>query len=278
MAVKICILIPCLMTDNNRKANYSAMEFAKTYGADEIVVYAQEFKPEDYKDGFTYIGNKETRQGFVTPRNELLKWFYESDYDYAFWVDANEKVSTSCINEIDTVFAALRNGLEINCMLATMGIQISAERLLAKKRKDYKNSVYLLRSKKGYEWFHGMINRNYKKYCGVEIYIDERCDPHTGLSEDVYLPRLLRRLFECQLCPTLILSKPSNKTSTWMNGKGSYDYPPIDLPKLDEFIGENLSRYKGVKGVSIPDCMRLERVNTESLLYIKPYRAKGVKK
>lgn len=262
------------MAENNRKANHSAMEFAKNYGADEIVVYAQEFQPQDYRDGFTYIGNEEKRQGFVKPRNELLHWFYESDCDYALWIDANEKVSLSSINELETIFGALRNGLEINCMLSTMGIQISAERILAKKRSDYKNSVYLLRSKKGYEWFHGMINRNYKKYYGAGIYIDERCDPLVGLSEDVYLPRLLRRLFECQLCPTLILSKPSNKTSTWMNEKGSYDYPPIDLPALDEFIRENLPKYKGIKGVPVPDCMRLERAQTESLMYIKPYRAK----
>ena len=278
MAMKICILIPCLMAENNRKANYEAMELAKTYGADEIVVYDQEFEPQDYRKGFTYIGHQERRQGFVKPRNELLRWFYESDYDYAFWIDANEKVSTSCLNEVETLFSALRNGLEVNCVMATMGIQISAERILAKKRKDYFNSVYLLRSKKGYEWFHGLIIRNYRKYYGAEIYIDERCDPLTGLSEDVYLPRLLRNLFECQLCPTLILSKPSNKTSTWMNEKKNYDYPVIDLPVLDEFIRQNLPKYEGIKGVAVPDCMRLERVNTQSLSYIKPYRAKGVKK
>ena len=266
------------MADNNRKKNHEAMEFAKTYGADEIVVYDQEYQQSDYRKGFTYIGHQKKRQGFVKPRNELLRWFYESDFDYAFWIDANEKVSTACINEVETLFYALRHGLEINCMMATMGIQISAERIMAKKRKDYFNSVYLLRSKKGYEWFHGLTIRNYRKYYGTEIYIDERCDPLTGLSEDVYFPRLLRHLFECQLCPTLILSKPSNKTSTWMNDKKNYDYPVIDLPILDEFIRENLPKYKGIKGVAVPDCMRLDRVKTESLSYIKPYRAKGVKK
>lgn len=276
--MKICILIPCLMVDNNRKANYEAMEFAKSYGADEIVVYDQEYQQQDYHKGFTYIGHQEKRQGFVKPRNELLRWFYESDYDYAFWIDANEKVSTTCINEVETLFCALRHGTEVNCMMATMGIQISAERILAKKRRDYRKSVYLLRSKKGYEWFHGLIIRNFKKYCGTEIYIDERCDPLTGLSEDVYFPRLLRNLFECQLCPTLVVSKPANRTSTWMNDKKNYDYPVIDLPMLDEFIKQNLPKYKGIKGVAVPDCMRLERVNTESLMYIKPYRAKGVKK
>jgi len=276
--VKICILIPCLMVENNRKANYEAMEFAKTYGADEIVVYDQEFKQEDYFNGFTYIGHQRHRQGFVKARNELLRWFYNSDYDYAFWIDANEKVSTTCINEVETIFCALRNGLEANCIVATMGIQVSDERIKAKKRKDYFTKVYLLRSKSGYHWMHGLTMRNFKKAYGAEVYIDERCDPRKGTSEDTYFIRLLRRLFECQLCPTLIVSKPSNKMSTWMENKDSYDYPRIDYPILDEYIRENLPKYKGLKGVKVPDFVCLERKNTQSLSYIKPYRAKRRKK
>jgi len=265
------------MVENNRKANYEAMEFAKSYGADEIVVYDQEFQSYDYLKGFTYIGHQSKRRGFVRPRNELLDWFYESDYDYAFWIDANEKVSPTSMNEVETLFNAMRNGLETNAIVATMGIQISAERIAAKKRKDYKDSVYLLRSKKGYEWMHGLVIRNFKKYYGVGVYIDERCNPYKGTSEDIYFIRLLRRLFECQLCPTLIVSKPSNKTSTWMSKESGYDYPPVDIPIVDEYIKQNLPSFKGVKGVSVPDCVRLERVKTESLLDIKSYKPRAKK-
>ena len=277
--MKICILIPCLMLENNRSINHAAMEETKSFGADAIIVYDQEFEESDYRSGFTYIGHQKKRKGFVTPRNELLRWFYQSDFDYAFWIDANERVSASSKNEVETLFDALHKGLEINCMVATMGIWVSGERVLAKKRRDYFTSVYLLRSKKSYEWMHGCIIRNFKKYYGAEIYIDERCDPWKGTSEDTYFIRLMRRLFECQLCPTLLLSKPNNKASTWMNKRDSYDYPPVDRPALDELIEQNLPKYKGVEGVAVPDCMRLDRVKTDSLLDIKPYkpRAKGAK-
>ena len=62
--MKICILIPCLMAENNRKANYEAMEFAKTYGADEIVVYDQEYQLQDYRKGFKANGSFELVEAY----------------------------------------------------------------------------------------------------------------------------------------------------------------------------------------------------------------------
>ena len=68
------------------------MEYGKThYPVDEFIVNDQEFMPQDYKPGFTYIGKHKERQGFVKGRNQLLEYFYNSDADYAIWMDAMER-------------------------------------------------------------------------------------------------------------------------------------------------------------------------------------------
>jgi len=66
------------MLDNNRQANFRAMRFAldNYKNIDEFVIYDQEHQEGDFIRGFTYIGHQPKRQGFVKPRNELLKWFY----------------------------------------------------------------------------------------------------------------------------------------------------------------------------------------------------------
>lgn len=273
---KIMLLTPALMLDNNREANKNAMQYSlDNYSIDEFVCYDQEFKEEDYIDGYNYIGHKEKREGFVKPRNELLKYFYNSDYDYAFLIDANEKITQSSINDLETVFHALKtNKIMSNAILTTMGIQISAERMIAKQRKDYFNFVYLLRNKKGYEWMHGLIILNYKKYYNKEIYIDERCDPKKGISEDIYFVRTLHRLFECQLCPTIVASKPSNKTSTWQQNADNYAYPIIEMPIIDKIIKQNFENVD-IKGIKINDIIKLERVKDNNLQHLKKYKSRS---
>ena len=273
---RIMLLTPALMLDNNRKANLEAMQYAlDNYSIDEFVCYDQEFKEGDYLKKYNYIGHQKERQGFVIPRNELLKYFYNSDYDYAFLIDANEKITQSSLNDLETIFEALKTDkIRSNAILTTMGIQISAERMIAKQRKDYFNSVYLLRNKKGYEWIHGLIILNYKKYFNKEIYIDERCNPKTGIVEDVYFVRTLHRLFECQLCPTIVASKPSNKTSTWQQNANSYDYPITDNPTIDKMIKENLKNIN-IKGYEIDNIIRLDRIKDNNLQYLKKYKSRS---
>ena len=276
---KVIMLTPALMLENNRKANYDAMQYSKeNYGLDEYVVYDQEFEERDYKEGFTYIGHQEKRQGFVKPRNELLKYFYNSDADYAVLIDANEKITQSSLNDFSTVINALKTGeLEVNAIHTTMGIQISAERMAAKQSKDYFHNVYLIRSKKGYEWLHGYIIKNFKKYYDKEIYIDERCDPLKGISEDIYLPRIIRRLFPVQLCPTIVASKPSNKASTWMQGNSNYEYPPIDFPYIDQLVKENYEKIGDIVAKPIENVVKLKRVKDDNLQYLQPYKARKKK-
>lgn len=274
-------LTPCLMLDNNRQANFKAMQYAldnyKNISA--YVVYDQEHKESDFIRGFTYIGHQPKRQGFVKPRNELLKWFYNSNFDYALWIDANETVSPSTLNDLNTLTTALANEtVDVNCVFSTLGIQISQERMFAKQRKDYFDSVYLVRNKKGYEWLHGCIIKNFKKYYDTEIYIDERCDPWKGSSEDVYFSRLMRRLFCCQLCPTITVNKPSANTSTWMNKAGSYAYPPVDRPTVDTYIEENYHLYSHLERGVIPNVVRLDRIKDDTLKLLKPYKSRSKKK
>lgn len=273
-------ITPCLMLDNNRQANFKAMKFAldNYKNIDRRVIYDQEHKKADYLAGYEYIGFQPQRQGFVKPRNELLKWFYNSDYDYAIWLDANEMVSTSSLNDLNTLIEALKNEtVEANCIFTTLGIQISQERMFAKQRKDYFDSIYLVRSKKGYEWLHGCIIKNFKKYYGKEIYIDERCDPWKGTSEDIYFARLMRRLFCCQLCPTITINKPSSNTSTWMQGEGSYNYPPVNRSIVDEYIDENLHKYRGLARGAIPNVVKLQRRKDDDLRHLKPYKPRKKK-
>ena len=270
------LLTPALMLDNNREVNKIAMQYSlDNYMIDEFVCYDQEFKEDDYINSYKYIGHQKQRQGFVKPRNELLKYFYNSDYDYAFLIDANEKITQSSLNDLQTVLYALKNEITIsNAILTTMGIQISAERMVAKQRKDYFTNVYLLRNKKGYEWIHGLIILNYKKYYNKEIYIDERCNPLTGISEDIYFVRTLHRLFECQLCPTIVASKPSNKTSTWQQNANNYAYPVIEMPTIDKIIKENYEDTK-IEAIKIDNIVKLNRIKDNNIQYLKEYKAKS---
>ena len=260
--MKIIACIPALMLDNNRQINFKAMEFAKKhYPLDEFVVYDQEFLESDYKEGFTYIGHQDKRQGFVTPRNELLKYFYNSDADYAFWFDANETVSTPTLNDAVTVLKAIKdNIIDVDAIFSTLGIWVSQERIVAKKREDYHDNVWLTECRKNYNWMHGLLIKNWKKYYDMEVYIDSRCDPRVGSSEDVYFARLIQRLFNCYLCPTITMNKPNNKASTWMANESGYSYPPVDYAKVDEYISEIIDSYKKVRKVIVPNELIVPRV------------------
>lgn len=249
--MKIAMLIPCLMTDNNREVNKKAMEYAKQYysGIDEFVVNDQEFKPEDYLDGFTYIGHHDKRIGFVAARNQLLDWFYTSEYDYAVWMDANAKVSQSTLNDFITVVEAAKAGeLKPDVVISTLGLMIYQERIFAKQMKDYFDNVHLVKFDAdagiGYHTMHCMFMSNFAKKYNMPVYIDYRCDPKQGTSEDTYFIRICKRLFNCRMCPTIIVTKPSNKTSTWVSDKKGYDYPPVDFKLLDKYISLTLETLK----------------------------------
>lgn len=271
---KIMQLTPCLMLKTNKEANIDAMEYSlKKYRIDKRVIYDQEFDKTDYMQGYEYLNKKYIkRQGFVEPRNALLRYFYNSDYDYAVWMDANAKVSKTCLNDFNTILDAIRNeDISANAILGTLGIIISSERMYAKQRNDYFTSVYIIRSKKGNEWLHGCIIKNFKKYYNQELYIDTRCNPLEGTSEDIYFVRLLRSKMEVSLAPTVTITKPSSKTSTWMNNKSGYDYPPVESDLINRFVKENQQIINADK---IKSVIKLRRAEDEDIKEIKPYKTR----
>nr|DAH56628.1 MAG TPA: synthase [Caudoviricetes sp.] len=278
--MKVIMLIPCLMLPNNRQANHKAMQYAReNYDVDEFVVNDQEFEASDYVEGFKYLhGTYTQRGGFVKTRNELLSYFYNSDADYAIWMDANGRVTKSSLNDLDTLIQAAKAGNFVgDVVYSTLGINISGERIDAKKMPDYMDNVYLVNFKGGYDWLHGMMMVNLKKKYGEEHYIDDRCDPRKGTSEDIYLARLFKRLYDVRLCPTITVSKPSNKTSTWVADKSGYKYPPVDNKTVDAYINEYLKANdikphdKTHKTYKYPRTAR-------NISYLKPYKPKPKKK
>lgn len=238
---KIVLLMPALMLPNNREINMKSLDYARQhYGVDEIVINAQGFQDGDYVEGVTYIGHHPEGIGFTKARNELLEWLYNSDADWAVWMDANAKVSMSAMNDFRTLVAAIKEGkLDIDGIFSSLGIWYSAERVIAKNLSNYKTHTQLIKNC-NYDWLHGLFMRNLNKSYGVELYINATCDPWKGTSEDAYFARIMKKLFDCRHCPTVLVSKPSSKTSTWMSNAGGYKYPPLDYPTIDEMIRRDI--------------------------------------
>ena len=276
--MKIMLLMPCLMLENNREKNIEAQKFAlENYkGIDKFVIYDQCYTEKDYLQGVTYIGNTKYKEGFIKPRNELLKYFYNSDYDYAVWMDANKTVSKTALNDFNTLIDAIKNDkIELDAIFSTIGINISPERMEIKKRPDYFKYIYLLYKIRGYYYFHGMFMKNYKKYYDDEIYISDKCDVWKGLNEDVYFAILLRKIYKTYLCPTIVINTPSSNTSTWMTNKGSYDYPPVDYPILREMAEEESKKHKNRLSNKSDNVYKLDRIKDETINYLKPYKKRG---
>lgn len=241
--MKIVMLMPCLMLENNRKVNNQALDYAlEHYNVDLIAINAQEFEEYDYRSNekIEYINRHADRQGFVKGRNQLLEWFYASDYDWAVWLDANAKVTKTTLNDFRTVVDAIRSGsIEVDAILSSLGIYISEARIIARGASDHLENVKLTTAmKKESDWMHGLFMKNFRKAYGMELFINETCDPRKGLSEDVYFVQLLKRIFEVRICPTIIISKPSNKASTWVAGMTNYGYPPIDWEGIARLVAQ----------------------------------------
>lgn len=274
---KIVMLIPCLMMDNNREKNLEAQRYGleKYKGIDKFIIYDQCYEKDDYIEGIEYIGNQKEGQGFIKSRNELLKYFYNSDYDYAIWMDGNKTVSKTSINDFNTLIKAIKEEeIDLDFIFSTIGINISNERIEIKKRKDYFKYIYLLYKMRGYYWFHGLFMKNIKKYYDDELYISDKCDVWKGLNEDVYFAILARKVYKTYLCPTIVINTPSSNTSTWMTNKGSYDYPPVDYDILREIAEEESKKHKSRLDQDIPSVFKIERIQDDTINDLKEYKAR----
>ena len=282
---KIMALIPCLMLPNNRDINKKAISSNyEQLNLDEYVVYDQCFEITDFDPRYTYIGHANQRMGWVIPRNELLKYFYNSDYDYAFWIDANSTVSRSTLNDLLTIIDSVKKDKlsEIDGIFGTLGMWISQDRIQCKSADDFMDNVHLIPAKpnRSYNWMHGLIHKNFKKYYNQEFYIDERCDTKQGTPDDVYFSRLLRNFTNTYIAPTVIVNKPSSKAScTWSNEKGTYDYPPVLFDEVDRYIMESASKnnYHAVNMLAMRKEIILPRIEDQYRSLLKPYEPRKKK-
>lgn len=280
--IKIVMLSPCLMMENTRGINKEAMAYNYEHlKPDAYAVYDQCFEEQDFDSRYTYIAHADRRMGWVPARNGLLEWFYNSDYDYAFWIDANSKLSSSTVNDAVTIFDALRKGAltQVDTIFSTLGMWVSQDRMMLKQAEDYFDNVHLIPAKdnKSYNWMHGLFIKNFKKYYNQEFYIDQRCDVMEGTAEDVFFARLLRRYTKAYVAPTIICNKPdSSKSCTMANGKGTYEYPPVKFDVVDSYIRETVAERKHhhVDMLHVPREIILPRVD-----YMKdkltPFKARG---
>lgn len=266
------------MLPNNRNINKKSMDSNYQHlKLDEYVVYDQCFEEEDFDPRFTYIGHAQERMGWVVPRNELLKYFYNSDFDYAFWIDANSTISKPTLNDLTTIIDGIRSGTlnECDSIFATLGMWISQERMQCKSAADFFDTVHILPTKnnKSYNWMHGLFHKNFKKFYGQEYYVDERCDTKQGTADDVYFARTLQRFTNSYVAPTVCINKPSSQAScTWANDKGTYEYPPTLFDKIDEYILETADKnqYHHVNPYAVRKEIVLNR-NDYLKELIKPY-------
>ena len=214
------------MLDNTRDINKECLDFVRKHLApDASVIYDQCFTENDYNPNYTYIAHADKRMGWVAARNGLLNWFYNSDYDYAFWIDANSKITNTTLNDITTILDSLRDNKlpQVDTIFSTLGMWNSQERQDLKQEADYFDNVHLVpaRLTKNYDWMHGLIIKNFKKYYNQEFYIDERCDVMQGTAEDVYFSRLLRRVTKSYITAYgLSLANRSTRPLLWIYSLG----------------------------------------------------------
>lgn len=275
---KVMLLVPCLMLDTNRKRNKNCIDAARRLEFDKVVVCAQQFQESDKTDGVEYIGNHAEGIGFVKARNELLKFFYESDFDYAMWLDANAQFSRPCLNDLHTLLSALKAGeVPVDVIFATLGLQISGERINAKRMGDHSEVIRLVQLKGGYDWMHGMVIKNFRKYYGIEPYIDSECSPYKGTSEDIFFARMCKYLFDCRLLPTLVITKPLNKFSTWVADQKGYKYPPVNYKVIDRMVLRHCQKFGFKPKSKTRGTVVLPRIE-EDMEYIRGYISRSSKK
>lgn len=271
------MLMPVLMVEGNRKINMKALNHAiKYYNVDKIVINDQEFLDTDYveHEKVEYIGHHKERQGFVKARNQLLEWFYESEYDWAVWLDGNGRISKTTLNDFDTVVGALKVGdIGVDAITSTLGNWISGLRIEAKKMPDHMKVVRLLPNRVEIQsHMHGLFMRNFKKYYDISPVIHRDCDPRKGLSEDVYFIELLSELFEIYICPTIVVTKPSPEASTWLtNSRKVVGYPTTAMKEIKTMVARELRGSPKFRKDGKTIVLERNRYHIEKL---KPYRPK----
>ena len=124
---------------------------------------------------------------------------------------------------------------------------------------------------------HGMVIKNFRKYYGIEPYIDSECSPYKGTSEDIFFARMCKYLFDCRLLPTLVITKPLNKFSTWVADQKGYKYPPVNYKVIDRMVLRHCQKFGFRPKSKTRGTVVLPRIE-EDMEYIRGYVSRSSKK
>lgn len=244
MMHKVCALVPSLVTPVNEKTVFRRIEqLHNTLGINTVVVYDQCWGPRPEEPWLKQIGRKTKPCGFVTPRNALLEWFYDSDFDYALLMDSTAGVSKPQQNAFLTLLSWLETeDCPYDVIKTVFQLWVSTEGILDHRRGNYDKTILVstveVPPKVRDGTLNGLFIANFAKKYSERPLIPEVCDPMKGLPEDVFLLNLLTRLYQTGLCSSLGVFKPNGpQLSTWRpSQKALYDYPPIKKDDLDAII------------------------------------------
>lgn len=246
---KVCFLTMALSAPNTKKLNKEALlRTMESFPDVDHIFFEQEFEPDDFIDSprVKYIAGNPKRQGFIPPRNALLKWFYNSDYDYAIFRDAGDVISKPTSNDFATLLDAVKNDKlpKLPLIQTTIGIVVDGDRMALKQASDYFDNITVKPCTNNNGELHFAFHLNYKKYYGDEPYIHPSCTHFNGISDDRYFVLLLKTLYGCWCCPTVMSGRMMGgaSASTWAPGKtdGKMGYPPIDFKKTMALVYQEI--------------------------------------
>lgn len=223
--MKVCALVPVYMADNCRninKENLQKLKNSEFKYVDEVVICDQCFEPDDYIEGFTYLGPfKQLPYKVSDARNILFNYFYNSDYDYAILLDARESLSKAGLNSFVTLMDAIhKDRLFCDFIQGTIGQIANTERVQDKIRVDYKDNVLVKRMNSAQPHLHHTIISNFKKKYDVELYLPvEKMGGATGnkgaVPEDIYFSRLCQTYFDIFIVGEMCVNTGKQSASTW---------------------------------------------------------------
>lgn len=244
--MKICVLIPCYMTDNSREINLTNLRKMKETEfkyVDEVVICDQCFQQSDYIEGFTYLGPfGKMPHGCLDARNILFKWFYNSDYDYAMLMDARESLSKAGLNAFITLCNAIHNNLiDEDCIQSSLGIMVSQERIADKQREDYRQNIWI-RPSKPQNHLHHCFLANLKKKYDLELYIEPEVvmAGDFKVTDDLYFITKLDRYIDTYIIGEMTVNTGPQSASLWATTKGSESTKGIPWKKA---LNEVLDKY-----------------------------------
>lgn len=246
---KIVVLMPCLMSDVNRevynKVIMDRLELKALGMIDQLAILAINFSPEEldlYSEAILITDYATEDKTIVGARNTLLKWFYDSDYDFALWTDANERLSGTTKNDLYTLLNAVKNGLDVSVVFSTLGEFVYGQRIAARKRVEHLDEIILTRFKPTTStmMLHFTLMINIYKYYNHKLFIPETADQSKGRPEDIVFAYMLDKALGSHLCPTIVTSRISASKSTWSGLSRSVKASEVPIDKT--WIRENIAQ------------------------------------